>query len=38
MSKDTDLRTAGAAANADAGTEAALTRAALDYHRFPAPG
>ncbi|MCI9880106.1 MULTISPECIES: NADP-dependent malic enzyme [Methylobacterium] len=38
MSKDTDLRTAGAAANADAGTEAALTRAALDYHRFPTPG
>jgi malate dehydrogenase (oxaloacetate-decarboxylating)(NADP+) len=38
MSKDTDLRAAGAAANADAGTEAALTRAALDYHRFPTPG
>ena len=38
MSKDTDLRAPGAAANADAGTEAALTRAALDYHRFPTPG
>ena len=38
MSKDTDLRAPGAAANADAGTEAALNRAALDYHRFPTPG
>ena len=38
MTKDTDLRAPGAAANADAGTEAALNRAALDYHRFPTPG
>ncbi len=38
MTKDTDLRAPGATANADAGTEAALNRAALDYHRFPTPG
>ncbi|MCJ2081471.1 NADP-dependent malic enzyme [Methylobacterium sp. J-090] len=38
MSNEADLRAPGAVANADAGTEAALERAALDYHRFPTPG
>jgi len=38
MSNEPDLRAPGAVANTDAGAEAALERAALDYHRFPKPG
>ena len=37
MSEETNLRTPGEA-DAEAGTDDALTRAALDYHRFPMPG
>ena len=37
MSEEANLRTPGEA-DAEAGTDDALTRAALDYHRFPSPG
>src|SRR3954451_16521570 len=37
MSEETNLRTPGAA-DAEAGPDDALSRAALDYHRFPMPG
>jgi malate dehydrogenase (oxaloacetate-decarboxylating)(NADP+) len=37
MSEETNLRTPGAA-DAEAGSDDALSRAALDYHRFPTPG
>ena len=37
MSEEANLRTPGEA-DAEAGTDDALTRAALDYHRFPMPG
>ena len=37
MSEETNLRTPGEA-DAEAGSDDALTRAALDYHRFPTPG
>src|SRR3954465_14691946 len=37
MSEETNLRTPGEA-DAEAGTDDALTRAALDYHRYPTPG
>ena len=35
MSEEVNLRTSG---EAEAGTDDALTRAALDYHRYPRPG
>ncbi len=37
MSEEMNLRTPGEA-NDEAGTDDVLTRAALDYHRFPTPG
>ena len=37
MSEEANLRTPGEA-DAEAGSDDALTRAALDYHRYPAPG
>src|SRR4051794_34497471 len=37
MSEETNLRTPGVA-DAEAGPDEALSRAALDYHRFPMPG
>src|SRR4051812_5346575 len=37
MSEEANLRTPGEA-DAEAGTDDALTRAALDYHRYPTPG
>ena len=37
MSEEANLRTPGEA-DAEAGSDDALTRAALDYHRFPTPG
>jgi malate dehydrogenase (oxaloacetate-decarboxylating)(NADP+) len=38
VSEETNLRTPGEASNAEPGFDDALTRAALDYHRFPLPG
>src|SRR3954454_20763499 len=37
MSEEANLRTPGEA-DAEAGTDDALSRAALDYHRYPTPG
>src|SRR3954447_3936403 len=37
MSEEANLRTPGEA-DAETNSEDALTRAALDYHRFPTPG
>src|SRR3954453_14102349 len=37
VSEEANLRTPGET-NAEAGSDDALTRAALDYHRFPTPG